>query len=141
MILYCDASALVKLYVAEPASAQVRQWVDEALVVATSEVAYVEVVSALMRRVREHSVSQGGYEAAIDGLDRDWPSFVRLRVDPEHGAALVARHVLGAPDSLHVAAALALSSAAPDNTVAMCTFDARQRAAAVAEGLTVLEPA
>lgn len=52
MILFLNTSALVKLYVEGAHSVTVREWVDEAEVVATCRVAYPEAVSALSRRMR-----------------------------------------------------------------------------------------
>ena len=52
MILYLDTSALVKLYVEEAHTDDVRGWVDAAEIVATCRVAYPEAVSALNRRMR-----------------------------------------------------------------------------------------
>ena len=57
MILYLDTSALVKLYVEEPNSEEVRSAVDGAVAVAVSEVSYTEARSALARREREGSLS------------------------------------------------------------------------------------
>ena len=42
MILYLDTSALVKLYIEEPGSERVREALNEAPIVSTSRVAYVE---------------------------------------------------------------------------------------------------
>ena len=50
MILYLDTSSLVKLYVDEDCSEIVREWVEEAEVVATSRVTYPEALSAFARR-------------------------------------------------------------------------------------------
>ena len=58
MILYLDTSALVKLYVEEAHTDDVRGWVDEAEIVATCRVAYPEAVSALNRRMRAGDTSE-----------------------------------------------------------------------------------
>ena len=53
MILYLDTSSLVKLYIDEPYSEEVWQWAVDAYALATSRVAYPEMLSALTRRYRE----------------------------------------------------------------------------------------
>lgn len=47
MILYVDTSALVKVYVTEPGSSEVRGRIDEAEAVATALVTYAEARAAL----------------------------------------------------------------------------------------------
>ena len=138
MLLYCDASCLVKLYVAEEHSALVRAWIADAQGLVTSELAYVEVCGALVRRQREGLHSAAALAATLERLRQDWPSFHRMVVDPEAGAAQVLRHPLRVLDAIHLAAALSLRAAAPEATVAFASFDARQRLAAEAEGLAVL---
>jgi uncharacterized protein len=140
MNLYCDASALAKLYAEEAHSAAVRQWADDAEMTATSEVAYLEVVCGLSRRGREGSMTNGDVRAAISQWSEDWTSLVHLPVATQEGEGLVLRHPLQALDAIHVAAALALRQAMPEAAVAFASFDARQVAAARAEGLAVLEP-
>lgn len=140
MILYCDASALVKLYCQEAHSAVVRAWVDEAALIATSDVAYVEVVGALARLGREGAVTSIEVQSSVDQWSEHWPALVRLPVATQEGGALALRHPLRALDAIHVAAALALRQAMPEAAVAFASFDARQVAAARAEGLAVLAP-
>jgi uncharacterized protein len=140
MILYCDASALGKLYVEEAHSAAVRKWTDDAETTATSEVAYVEVVSGLSRRGREGTLTARDTRAAIDQWSEAWPALAHLPVDTQLAGSLATRHPLRALDAIHVAAALALRQAMPEAALAFASFDARQVAAARAEGLTVLEP-
>ena len=47
MILYLDASALVKRYIAEHASEQVNAWIGEADIIVTTLITRVEVASAI----------------------------------------------------------------------------------------------
>ena len=63
MRLYLDSSALVKLYVVEDGSSLVRQFVDQAEIVSTSLVTYVEARAALSRRRREGVL--GNIESAL----------------------------------------------------------------------------
>lgn len=53
MILYCDTSALVKLYIEEAGSDEVREQSPSHTVIATSRIAWAEFHAALARRGRE----------------------------------------------------------------------------------------
>ena len=71
MILYLDTSALVKLYVRERGSAQVRAHVNNADVIATSVVAYAEARAAFARLRRERPASGSGNSIAT-GTGTHW---------------------------------------------------------------------
>lgn len=77
MILYLDTSSLVKLYVAELGSAQVRQMVVRAGVVATSVVAFPEARSAFARLAREGR--------SLSALRRESETGIRRRMTPAAG--------------------------------------------------------
>ncbi len=62
MILYMDTSSLVKLYVEETGSIQVRAWLEEADAVATCRIAYPETLSAMTRRWRNGDLAQSTYD-------------------------------------------------------------------------------
>lgn len=140
MILYCDASGLIKTYLTEAHTESVRGWMAEADVVATHAVAYVEARSALARRRREGQLSAAQHDQIMMLLDVDWPAFALVSMDERLAGELAARHGLRALDAVHVAAALTLRDAAPAVTVAFCSFDQRQQTAARAEGLVALAP-
>ena len=52
MILFCDISALVKLYVQEKGSELMLEVATEATVIAVCRIAWVEVMSAFAQRSR-----------------------------------------------------------------------------------------
>ena len=138
MIAYFDASALFKLYVMESRSAQAQAWAEAADMLATCEVAYAELVEALWRRVRSHEVDDEAARTTRQQLDDNWPSYGVLRVRSQTAADLMTRHPLRAMDAIHVAAALELADEVGIESVEFVSFDERQRAAALAEGLRVL---
>jgi predicted nucleic acid-binding protein len=51
MILFCDTSALVKLYIVEDGSDELKRLVQEAEAVAVCRIAWAEAHAALSRRV------------------------------------------------------------------------------------------
>lgn len=137
MSLYLDTSALVKLYVTEAFSADVRRWVDAAARVASSRIAYPEARAALARRHRESKLTAAEHRAAVRDLDRDFTGIVVVEVDPLLASAagdLAERRGLRVFDTIHLAAALALRRGVPEFD-RFAAFDSRLEAAARAEGL------
>ena len=58
MILYLDASALVKRYVAEPGSAEVDEAISKAEVIGTVLISRAEVAAALAKAVRMDALTR-----------------------------------------------------------------------------------
>lgn len=135
MSLYLDTSALIKLYVAETGSPDVRRWVAAARRVATCRVAYPEARAALARRHREGGLSDAAHRAVVRDLERDFGNLVVVELDASlaHAAGdLAERRALRGFDALHLAAAVELRRRAPEFR-AFGVFDARLEAAARAE--------
>jgi predicted nucleic acid-binding protein len=123
-----DASALVKRYVAEPASAMVRGAMESADHWFICRVGYVETLRAV-------SLTAG--RSAVRAVREEWPSFGVVEVDQdlvEHAATLALDGELRSLDALHLAAALVL----PPDDLVVATWDTRLHAAARREGLSVL---
>lgn len=132
MILYCDSSALVKLYVAEAGSSALKKLVAAAEAVATCRVSWAEVHAAFARRVREVPGDAAAVAQARRALAAEWPRFlvVELRQDiVERAAEHADTFALRGYDSVQLAAAhaLALESGMP---VTFACFDARLNRAA-----------
>lgn len=139
MILYCDTSSLVKLYVEEEGSAAVGAWVDKADMVATCRVALPEMISALTRRFNSRDLDQDRYRRLQEAIRADWPHLVALDFDEQLAADLAERHTLRGFDAVHLSAALRLATR-DQLTLAFSSFDDRLNQAARAEGLAVLKP-
>jgi len=137
LILYLDTSALVKLYVSEEGSADVRRRVDRAEKIATSRVAYAEARSAIARRHREGYITSSGLRRAVLALDRDMSAFVIVELNEilAHLAGdLAERHALRGFDAIHLASAVELSHLL-GTPPTFLTYDDRQARAAASEGL------
>ena len=80
MILYCDTSALVKLYIAEDRSAEVKSLAEEAEAVAVCRIAWAEYHAAAARRAREITADQEAMERAREALAADWRHYVVMDV-------------------------------------------------------------
>ena len=136
MILYLDTSSLIKLYVDEIGSEEVRQQVERAEVIATSVVALPEARSALARLAREAVLTKEGLDTARRELQRDWSSFLKVRVLRrvyERAGELAEERALRGFDALHLASFLEVLDRAPDDGVAFSAFDERLNAAVAAE--------
>lgn len=138
MILYLDTSSLVKLYVEEPHSDKVREWVAEAEIVATCRVAYPEALSAFTRRHRAGDLSRQEWEALAAAFTGEWGAYAALDFDEVEAGILVQKHGLRAFDAVHLAAARLLASHPEKLSLAFSSFDEQLNRAAAAEELTVL---
>jgi uncharacterized protein len=138
VILYLDTSSLVKLYVEEPGSAEVRRLVEQSEIVAALVVAYPEARAALARRRRERSLTSGAYRRTKAALDADWPRLLALDVTPplaRSAGDLAERHRLRGFDALHLAAYLAVARDFPGEEVRFSSADRTlERAASGARG-------
>ena len=81
MILFCDTSALLKLYIVEAGSDALKVLVQEAEAVAVCRIAWAEAYAALSRRAREVPEDALLIEQAKAALAADWPHFVVLEID------------------------------------------------------------
>lgn len=126
-MLYLDASALVKRYVAEEGSEALIGAMGAAEGWAICRVGYVETARAIR-------LAAG--KGAVRRLVADWPSFEVVEVDvslAEHAAELTFTEELRSLDALHLAAALLLAA----DELTLATWDVRLHRAAQRQGLAV----
>lgn len=125
MILYLDASALVKRYVAETGSADVDRLIARAELVGTSVISRVEVSAALAKAVRVKVVSQAEASTALRKFRTQWIDLVRLQITEgiiAQADGLAWEHGLRGYDAVHLAVALFWQEALGE-PVTMATFD------------------
>lgn len=137
MILYLDASALVKRYVAEVGSKEIRQLIDESDVIGTGLVSRAEVSAALAKAGRVGVLEPKEATAALNAFRKDWQDLVRVSVSE----AVVARadvlawqYVLRGYDAVHLAMALMWQEVSGE-TVTLASFDRQLWAVAEPSGL------
>jgi predicted nucleic acid-binding protein len=126
-VLYLDASALVKRYVAEEGSEELIAAMGAAEGWAICRVGYVETARAIRLAAGKRAVTR---------FMADWPSFEVVEVDSslaEHAAELTSTEELRSLDALHLAAALLIRS----GELTFATWDARLHRAALRQGLAV----
>jgi predicted nucleic acid-binding protein len=127
-MLYLDSSALVKRYLKEEGSQEVRAAMGEARRWATCRIGYVETARAVGLR---------GDEAAADRFRVEWPAFNVVEVDMAVAAEatqVALETALRTLDAIHLAAALAIA----DRDLRVATWDKRLHRAARERGLALL---
>ena len=129
MALYFDTSALLKLVVAEPETAALRQAVrtspsDRV----TSDLTRTELVRAVRRGAPDRALSA---REVLESL-----TLIPLATETFESAGRLEPSILRALDALHLAAALSLG----DDLEAVVTYDDRLAEACRANGVAVLAP-
>ena len=140
MILFCDTSALLKLYIVEIGSEALKARVVEAEAVAVCRVAWAEAYAALSRRAREVPGDAPVIEQAKAALAQDWPRFVVMEVDQalvERAGNYADTFALRGYDSIQLAAAFEAGRIA-QSPICFACFDARLNKAADVLGMACL---
>jgi predicted nucleic acid-binding protein len=125
VIAYLDSSALVKRYVEEPGSREVAGLIDQAALAGTAVITRVEVAAALAKAIRARSLSREEAGAALQAIEEDWESLVRLQLTElliSRAASLAWQHGLRGYDATHLSAALFWSEMLGE-PVALATYD------------------
>jgi predicted nucleic acid-binding protein len=140
MIYFLDTSVLVKRYLTEPGSAEVRSLFRRKWPIAVARIASAELAAAVARQHREGAVSETTRDVILARLNRD---FAQMTVVDVRAAmlsrvpALVVRWPLRAYDAVQLAAALTLQASGVSTT--FWSSDANLVAAALGEGLRATE--
>lgn len=142
MILFCDTSAIMKLYAQEAYSEDVRAAVKQASATLVSLITWVEVHAAFSLKQRTQQVTQTQVTAGLARLRQEWDNFTRIAVDAAliaEAAELALRFGLRAYDSVQLASAYRAHQQL-GTTMRFACFDKQLVSAANALGLHV-EPA
>jgi predicted nucleic acid-binding protein len=137
MILFCDTSALIKLYIQEIASDEMQALALSASMIAVCRIAWAESMAALARRVRENPVDLTLIDQVRDRLKNDWPHYAIIEVTQalvELAGDYADTFALRGYDSVQLAAAYLLRQASQEDLHFAC-FDRRLRKAAQLLGM------
>ncbi|GBC96221.1 Ribonuclease VapC49 [bacterium HR16] len=137
MILYLDASALVKCYVEEQGSHDVVRLIQASEIAGTGVLSRAEVVAAIARATRIGSISREDGELAIAAFEADWANLVRLQTTEAiiaQAARLAWQKGLRGYDAVHLACAMTWRDAL-QRPVTMVTYDRELWQGAQEEGL------
>jgi uncharacterized protein len=108
MIVYLDASALVKRYVAEANSLSVTSLITKASAVGTAVISRAEMSAALGKATRMKALKRVEAASALQAFTADWENLIRLQITEvliARAASLAWDHSLRGYDSVHLAAA------------------------------------
>jgi predicted nucleic acid-binding protein len=141
-MIYADSSALVKRYVKEAGSVRLAEKLSSSDVVATSKLAFPELLSAFARKRRSRELSEKSFRATVRRFEEDWKDF--LVVDFHDDLlplikSLVVKYALKGADSVHLSSALWLSESSRMSVV-FSASDEQLLKAARAERLEVFNP-
>ena len=141
MILFCDTSALVKLYTQEQHSDWTREQAQSASHCLVSQIAWAEMCAALALKTRTRQIEGDAVPRILARLQSEWAGYVRLAVDDplvRDAGELALAFGLRAYDSVQLASARRAREAAGDALSFLC-FD--KQLVNVAQGLGLHAPA
>ena len=139
MIVYLDASALVKRYVAERGSRETRELSTKADVVATSLITRAEVAAALAKAVRLGIIEPDSGRKAQRAFASQWPDIAKVPVSEalvSRAGALSWDFALRGYDAVQLASALTWQEAVGAE-ITLATFDGQLWDAAKQVGIHV----
>jgi len=137
LILFCDTSALVKLYIQEDASDVMTMLADSASAIAVCRIAWAESMAALARRARENPADAEMIEAVRARFCTDWPGYAIVEVTQalvELAGEYADTFSLRGYDSVQLAAARIVQQAAGEELHFAC-FDSRLKRSARVLGM------
>jgi predicted nucleic acid-binding protein len=140
VLLFCDTSALIKLLIDEPDSAQIHQASERAGVIAACRITWAEAMAAMARRQREDPTSADEIDLARQCLIKLWPSFTIVEVSQqlvEAAGRFADGFALRGYDSVQLAAAHELHLTFGESVTFAC-YDRRLNQAAQLLQLEVL---
>ncbi len=140
MIYFLDTSALVKRYLTEPGSAEVRSLFRRRRPIAVARIASAELAAAVARQHREGGITETIRDAILARLSRDFAQMTVVEVRAStlsRVPALVVRWPLRGYDAVQLAAVLTLQASGVSTT--FWSSDANLVAAARGEGLRAAE--
>lgn len=138
MIVYLDASALVKRYVAEAGSVEVASLITKARAIGTAVVSRAEVSAALAKAARVGVLTRESAAGALKAFNADWQRLIRLQFGEPlaaRAATLAWEHGLRGYDAVHLATALFWQETLGE-AITVATYDRELWRSAQASGLT-----
>lgn len=137
---FWDSSALVPIFIKEPATAEVEEWRAADPGITTWMMTRVEVVAAIARRKRERPDMVALWNRAVSDVNEvalRWIEIYDAAAARIHAERIVMDHPLRTADALHLGAALVAADGDPQS-LELVTLDRRLAEAARREGFPVL---
>ncbi|MHB1253786.1 MAG: type II toxin-antitoxin system VapC family toxin [Candidatus Humimicrobiaceae bacterium] len=139
MISYFDTSAIVKLYIHETGSEEVREIFDLSDILATSNIAYVETISVFTRINNEKKLSDSDYKNIISNFKKDWEDLFVLKIDNtiiKTAGQFIESYKIKGYDSVHLASAVIFGQRI-NKIINFCCWDKKLNEAALKENLSI----
>lgn len=141
-MIYLDTSALVKKYVIEEGTGEVRALLKKENTVITSKLTYAEVCASFARKLREGNMGKEAYNKAWESFLNDWEVFTLVEIREEIFPLihkLTQTHPLRGADAVHLSSALWVGEEIGD-PLRFVASDGLLLRAAAKEGLEVMNP-
>ena len=139
MIVYLDASALVKKYIAETGSREVADLIAQADIAGTSLISRAEVAAALAKAGRTGALHGDEAAKALRLFRHQWPDFQRTQITETlmvRADTIAWEHGLRGYDAVHLASALFWQESLGE-PITLATFDRQLWQAGQPVGLSV----
>lgn len=139
MNLYIDTGSLIKLFIAEEYSDEIRRLVETADLVATGLITRAEAPAGINRLRRMNVIDQAECEAALDNFQKEWSDYHRIPITEQivtRAGLLTSHFSLRGYDAIHLACALTWGELL-GASVSLATFDRELRDAAKKSGIEV----
>lgn len=133
---------MVKRYLKEYGTDVVLSLTTQEEFIATSKIAYPELLSAFMRKRRSGELGEEPLRSVLDRLDADWSDLFIIEMHdelPPMVKSLIEKYPLKGADSIHLASALWLRNMARTD-VTFVASDMNLLNAATRENLKILNP-
>jgi uncharacterized protein len=141
-VIYFDSSALVKRYVKEDGSDAVQSLIRQGEGIATSKLAYPEILSAFGRKNRTGELARGLFEKLLHQFEADWKRIFVVELHDEllpTMKLLLTKYPLRGADTVHLSSALWLKRAVQTDMTFVAS-DINLLKAAEGERLRVINP-
>lgn len=137
MMLYLDTSSLIKLYVKEQGSDEVKSFATKASTIITSIVTYAESRAAFAKQYRKGELSEEDYQDTKASFETDWKNYLIIALGEEivkHAGDLTEKHGLRGFDAIHLASYLLIKRRIKSE-IHFSSFDDQLNKAATKESL------
>ncbi len=141
-MIYLDSSALVKKYLKEKGTGRIKSLLKDANAVATSKLAYPELISAFVRKHRDRAISETELHQALGDFEGDLEAMLIIDLQDElfpFIKKILKKYHLKGADSVHLASALWLEQGTKEDVLFVAS-DLNLLKAAKAERLEILNP-
>ena len=142
MILFCDTSALAKLFIQEEHSKLMMETADQAATVAVCRIAWAEMMAAMARRAREVPADSDLIELGRNQFELSWRDFAIVEINQKLmrlAGEIAEAFALRAYDSVQLAAAKTLHDGSGQKILFAC-FDKRLQKASAVMGMQAVNP-